>query len=167
MERKGALMECGTAKIGFFLRLNSSMSEESKLDDKEDVEDAEGSINDSIALIREKVEQICHVSKHMHTRAVRINCRLDNPDLDIWIQPFKLHTRAIKWAKKNMLASVCSFFQVHQLIQETAKKENRILSSTKGLRVKLTAMEAEILDLPANEEIPIWTLLGKLPRFFV
>lgn len=153
-----------TTKIGFFLQLNSSMSEESKPDD---TEADEGSINDSIVAIREKVEQICHVSKHMHTRAVRINCRLDNPDLDIWIQPFKLHTRAVKWAKKNMLASVCSFFQVHQLLQENAKKENRILSSTKGLRVKLTAMEAEILDLPANEEIPIWTILGKLPRFFV
>jgi len=143
------------------------MSEEYKPDYTEADEDAEGSITDSIASIREKVEQICHVSKHMHTRAVRINCRLDNPDLDIWIQPFKLHTRAVKWAKKNMLASVCSFFQVHQLLQETAKKENRVIVSNKGLRVRLSQMEAEILDLPVNEEIPIWSILGKLPRFFV
>jgi hypothetical protein len=66
-----------------------------------------------------------------------------------------------------MLASVCSFFQVHQLLQETAKKENRVIVSNKGLRVRLSQMEAEILDLPVNEEIPIWSILGKLPRFFV
>uniref|UniRef100_A0A6C0KD78 Uncharacterized protein n=1 Tax=viral metagenome TaxID=1070528 RepID=A0A6C0KD78_9ZZZZ len=137
------------------------------VDEADTKEDVEGSITDSITAIREKVEQICHVSKHMHTRAVRINCRLENPDLDIWIQPFKLHSRAVKWAKKNMLASVCSFFQVHQLLQEIIKKENRIITSSKGLLVKLSSMESDILDLPVDEPLSIWVVLGKLPRFFV
>ena len=58
-------------------------------------------------------------------------------------------------------------FQVHQLLQEIIKKENRIITSSKGLLVKLSSMEADILDLPVDEPLSIWVVLGKLPRFFV
>jgi hypothetical protein len=127
-------------------------------------EESEGSLLESLESIREKIEVLCHVSKHMHTKAVRIYSQIETPDLKLWIQPFKLHVRAKKWAKHHMLATTCSLMQVHQVLVDTIKKENRILS---GGLVQLTAEEGELLDLPVERSVSVWTILGKLPRFYI
>ena len=53
---------------------------------------------------------------------------------------------------------------VNKALLESAKKDARI-----GLdkKVKLTATEAQILDLSETEPVTIWAILGKLPRFFL
>ena len=54
--------------------------------------------------------------------------------------------------------------QVHQVLVDTIKKENRILS---GGLVQLTVEEGEILDLSVEKAVSVWTILGKLPRFYI
>jgi hypothetical protein len=88
---------------------------------------------------------------------------VEHPEMDIWVQPFKLHERARSWAKKNMVASKCSVWQVHETLLQSAKKDERIT----GDGVNLTVAESEILDLPIDETHGVWKILGRLPRFFI
>ena len=83
--------------------------------------------------------------------------------MDIWAQTFKLHERSRRWAKKHMVASKCSLWEINKTLIETAKKENRI---TVDRQVTLSQMESDILDLPTTP-VSIWKVLGRLPRFFL
>jgi hypothetical protein len=119
-------------------------------------------IGESLQTIHQHVEKLAHLSKHIYTRALRVYQLSERPEIDIWAESFKLHDRAMPWAKKNMVASKCSLWQVHETLLSQAKKEGRI----HGQNVLLTSVEAEILDLPEAEQA-IWTVLGRLPRFFL
>jgi len=121
-------------------------------------------VTESMNKIHECVEQLSHISKHLYSRALRVQQLTENPDLDLWTEQFKLHERSYKWAKKHMVPRSCSLWQVHETLLNQAKKEKRIHTAHK---VRLAADEAAILDLPANEPVPVWTLLGRLPRFFL
>ena len=83
--------------------------------------------------------------------------------MDIWAQSFKLHERARGWAKRHMVASKCSLWEVNKTLLETAKKDGRIQNG----KVQLTEMEASILNLSHTEQVLIWHLLSKLHRFFL
>lgn len=120
-------------------------------------------IGESLKIIHQHVEQLAHVSKHMYSRALKVHQLVEYPEMDIWAQQFKLHERARSWAKKNMVASKCSLWQVHETMLDCAKKEGRI----KDGGAVLSMAEAEILGLAAGEIHGIWTILGKLPRFFI
>ena len=124
--------------------------------------ESELDVSDSLQKIHQHVEQLAHISKHMYTRALRVYQLTEHPEIDIWAEPFKLHERAMPWAKKNMVASKCSLWQVHETLLVTAKKEGRI----RGQNVRLNSVECGILDL-AEGDHPIWTVLGMLPRFFI
>ena len=126
-----------------------------------DSEDDFDSVNDSLQKIHQHVEQLAHVSKHMYARALNVYQNVEHPETDFWTQTLPIHDRARVWAKKNMVASKCSIWQIHETLLESAKKEGRIT----GGKVKLTVTEAEIMDLP--EEAVIWTVLSRLPRFFL
>jgi hypothetical protein len=119
-------------------------------------------LSDSIQVIHQHVEKLAHLSKHIYTRALRVHKLTEHPEIDIWAEPFKLHERAAKWAKRNMVASKCSLWQVHETLLESAKKESRL----QGSHVVLSLEEVAILDLPEGLN-PVWTVLGKLPRFFL
>ena len=121
-------------------------------------------IDESMKQIHEYVEKIAHDSKHLYSKALNFNQLIENPEMDIWAETFKLHERARGWAKKHMVASRCSLWEVNKALLESAKKDARI-----GLdkKVKLTATEAEILDLSETEPVTIWAILAKLPRFFL
>ena len=127
-----------------------------------DTESDYSDIGDSLKTIHQHVEQLAHLSKHIYTRALRVYNLSEHPEIDVWTESFKLHERAMTWAKKNMVASKCSLWQVHETLLVAAKKEGRI----SGQNVRLTSVEAEILDL-AEGETAIWTVLGRLPRFFL
>ena len=127
-------------------------------DSEEDYSD----IGESLKTIHQHVEQLAHLSKHMYTRALRVYTVSEIPDIDIWTESFKIHERAARWAKKHMVASKCSLWQVHETLLEDAKKEGRIHGET----VSLNSTESEILDLPEGDT-PIWTVLARLPRFFL
>lgn len=125
--------------------------------------DSNDTVSESLQTIHQHVEQLAHLSKHIYTRALRIHTQTQHPDVDdIWTTSFALHERAKTWAKRNMVASKCSLWQVHETLLACAKKEGRILNG----KVTLTSTEATILDL-SEEAHEIWTVLGKLPRFFV
>ena len=119
-------------------------------------------VSDSLQKIHQHVEQLAHLSKHMYTKALRVYQLTEHPEIDIWTESFKLHERAMPWAKKNMVASKCSLWQVHETLLATAKKEERI----QGQYIILNSVEAIILDLAEGEQA-IWTVLGRLPRFFL
>lgn len=127
-----------------------------------DTESDYSDIGDSLKTIHQHVEQLAHLSKHIYTRALRVYNISERPEIDIWTESFKLHERAMIWAKKNMVASKCSLWQVHETLLAAAKNEGRI----HGQNVRLTSVEAEILDLVEGDH-PIWTVLGRLPRFFL
>jgi len=133
-------------------------------EDQTDVENVSDHIDESMTKIHQYVEQIAHDAKQLYGKAVRLNQLVEAPDMDVWVEPFKLHERARSWAKKNMVASKCSLWEVNKALLESAKKDARI-----GLdkKVKLTATEAQILDLSETEPVTIWAILGKLPRFFL
>lgn len=121
-------------------------------------------VDDSMRKIHQYVEQIAHEAKQLYGRAVRLHQLVDAPEMDVWVEPFKLHERARPWAKKNMVASKCSLWEVNKALLESATKEKRI-----GLdkKVRLTKAEAAIMDLSDSEPVPIWSVLGRLPRFFI
>jgi hypothetical protein len=125
--------------------------------------DVEG-LQDSMLVIHKQIEQLSHLSKHIYSKALQVEQRIENPDLDLWAKSFTLHERSLKWAKKHLVARKTSFTQIHKTLLESAKKSGRILP---GHRVKLLEDEAEIMDLPVNIPVSVWVVLGKLPRFFV
>jgi hypothetical protein len=55
-------------------------------------------------------------------------------------------------------------WQIHRTLLEAAKKDKRI---GRGYVVRLLQEEADIMELPADEPISVWQVLGKIPRFFV
>ena len=121
-------------------------------------------VDDSMKRIHQYVEQIAHEAKQLYGKAVRLDQLVDAPEMDVWVEPFKLHERARPWAKKHMVASKCSLWEVNKALLESATKEKRI-----GLdkKVRLTKTEAIIMDLSDSEPVPIWSVLGRLPRFFI
>ena len=121
-------------------------------------------VDDSMKKIHQYVEQIAHDAKHLYGKAVRLDQLVDAPEMDVWVKPFKLHERARSWAKKHMVASTCSLWEVNKALLESAAKEKRI-----GLdkKVRLTKTEAAIMGLSDSESVPIWSILGRLPRFFI
>jgi len=135
----------------------------SDLDSDSDGEDVHQGVNESMKNIRAFIEQIAHDSRHMYSKAVSLSQQVENPDMDIWSQTFKLHERSRKWAKKHMVASKCSLWEVNNTLIEVAKKEQRISADR---QVSLSELEAEILDLPTTP-VSIWKVLGRLPRFFI
>ena len=133
------------------------------MSDTENTSDNEH-IDDSMTKIRQYVEQIAHDAKQLYGKAVRLDQLIQTPDMDVWMEPFKIHERARPWAKKYMVASKCSLWEVNKALLEAAKAENRVGADKK---VRLTKMEAGILDLSETEPVAIWAVLGKLPRFFL
>jgi len=127
--------------------------------------DSESDTNliDSMSSIRSLVETLAHESKKIYATALKISSLFEHPDLDLWTEEFSLNERAYKWAKKHMVSRKCSLWQIHRTLLESAKKDKRL---ARGHLVKLTQEEADILDLPVNESISVWQVLGKLPRFF-
>lgn len=120
-----------------------------------------GSLNESMKTIHTHIEQLAHLSKHMYTRAIRVYHAVENPDMDIWTQPFKLHERAIPWAKKHLIGSKSSLWQIHETLLADVKKEGRLMNG----KVRLSQEEAAILEL--SELNTVWQVLSKLTRFFV
>ena len=134
-----------------------------KLEGMSDSESDASHVSDSLEKIHHHVEKLYHLSKHIYTRALRVSHLIDNPELDLWTESFSLHERTRPWAKKHMVASRCSLWQVHETLLTSAKKEGRI---KKDNHVVLSELEAEILDLACGAPIAVWTVLGRLPRFF-
>ena len=120
-------------------------------------------IDESMKQIHEYVEKIAHDSKHLYSKALKFNQLIENPEMDIWAETFKLHERARGWAKKHMVASRCSLWEVNKTLIEVCRKEDRI--KTDG--VQLNELEGQILGLPHTETVHIWQILAKLPRFFL
>ena len=121
-------------------------------------------VSESMRAIRKQIETLAHDARHLYAGAVRVVKAVESPEAGLWSRPFKLHERARPWAKRHMVASTSSLWQVHETLVGLAKKENRILT---GGRVQLRKDEADILGLTADEAVPIWKVLGRLPRFFV
>jgi hypothetical protein len=121
-------------------------------------------LDDSMKKIHQYVEQITHDAKQLYGKAVRLDQLVDSPQMDVWVEPFKLHERARSWAKKNMVASKCSLWEINKALLESATKEKRV-----GLdkKVQLTKVEAAIMGLSDSEPVPIWSVLGRLPKFFI
>jgi len=134
-----------------------------RLEGMSDSESDASHVSDSLEKVHHHVEKLYHLSKHIYTRALRVSHLIDNPELDLWTESFTLHERARPWAKKNMVASRSSLWQVHETLLTSAKKEGRI---KKDNQVILNELEAEILDLACGPPIAVWTILGRLPRFF-
>ena len=135
----------------------SSSESESDLD-----LDLNVNVDESMKSIRGMVEQIAHNSKHIYSKALSLNQSIEHPEADIWARTFKIHERARSWAKKNMVASKCSLWEINKTLMESAQKDNRISDK----EVTLLALEAEIMNLPIGP-VPIWKVLGRLPRFFI
>jgi hypothetical protein len=133
------------------------------MSDSEFEDDLEN-VSDSLQKIHQHMEDLSHVSKHLYSRALRVQQLTENPGLDLWAEPFKLDERAYKWAKKHLVPRKCSLWQVHQTLLESAKKEERVFA---GQRVTLVQDEADIMGLPCGIPISVWLLLGRLPRFFL
>ena len=132
------------------------------MSESESESDTGNTLSDSMSVIHKHVEQLAHLSKHLYTRAVRVSQLVENPDLDIWTQSFVLHDRARLWAKKHLIGQKCSLWQIHETLLFSARKEGRILNG----KVRLSAEEAAILELPMNEPQLVWHVLSKLPMFF-
>jgi hypothetical protein len=110
------------------------------------------------------MEKLSHDSKSIYTKALKISTLVENPDLNLWTEEFHLNERAYKWAKHHLVPRRCSLWQIHRTLLESAKKQRRI---SRGYVVKLTKEEAEIMDLTFEQHIPVWQVLGRLPRFFM
>ena len=135
----------------------------SDIESDEDTASPSDGVNESMKNIHAFVEQIAHDAKHLYSKAVSLNQYIECPEMDIWAQTYKLHERSRRWAKKHMVASKCSLWEINKTLIETAKKENRI---TVDRQVTLSQMESDILDLPTTP-VSIWKVLGRLPRFFL
>jgi hypothetical protein len=120
-------------------------------------------INESMNIIHSCIEQLSHSSKVIYAKALKINSLLEHPDLDIWTEEFLLHERAHKWAKRNMVPRKCSLWHIHKTLLGSAKRDKRI---GRGSMVRLLKEESQILDL-TEEPVSAWTVLGRLPRFFL
>jgi hypothetical protein len=120
--------------------------------------------NDPMLTIHSLVEKLSHESKTIYSKALKISALVQNPEIDIWAEEFHLHERAYKWAKKYLVPRKTTMWQIHRTLLETAKKEKRI---SMGQKVRLSQEEAEIMELPINETISVWQVLGKIPRFFL
>jgi hypothetical protein len=131
-------------------------------DIESDDDNVNDKIDDSMKSIRSMVEQIAHNSKHIYSKAISLDQQIQNPEADIWARTFKIHDRARSWAKKNMVASKCSLWEINKTLMESAQKDKRISDK----EVSLLALEAEIMNLPIGP-VPIWKVLGRLPRFFI
>jgi hypothetical protein len=113
--------------------------------------------------IHSLVEKLSHESKTIYSKALKISALVQHPEIDAWTEEFQLNERAYKWAKKHMVPRKTTMWQIHRTLLETAKKEKRI---SMGQKVRLSEEEAEIMELPVNEPISVWQVLGKIPRFF-
>jgi hypothetical protein len=134
------------------------------MSDNESFDEDLDCITESLQKIHQYMEELSHDSKHLYSRALRVQQLTDNPGLDLWAEPFKLHERSYDWAKTHLVPRKCSLWQIHQTLLESAKKDNRIFT---GQQVKLIKEEAEIMDLPFDVAIPVWQMLSRLPRFFM
>jgi hypothetical protein len=132
--------------------------------DESEIDSDLENVSESLQKIHQHMESLFHDSKHLYSRAVRIQQLTENPALDLWAESYKLHERAYKWAKKHMIPRKCSLWLVHQTLLESAKKEDRVFV---GQQVRLSEEEAEIMELPVNHHISVWLVLGRLPRFFL
>ena len=117
-------------------------------------------ISESLQKIHNYVEQLAHSSKDIYARALRLDYSVTNGPDDIWTERFPLHEKAHAWAKRNMVPRKCSLWQIHQTLLESAK--DRITKEG----VLLTEEESILIDLPSNCRVSIWSILGRLPRFF-
>jgi len=121
-------------------------------------------LNDPMSAIHSLVEKLSHESKTIYSKALKISALVQNPEIDIWAEEFHLDERAYKWAKKHLVPRKTTMWQIHRTLLETAKKEKRIST---GQKVRLSQEEADIMELPFNEVISVWQVLGKIPRFFL
>ena len=120
--------------------------------------------NEPMSAIHSLVEKLSHESKTIYSKALKISALVEHPEINIWTEEFHLDERAYKWAKKHLVPRKTNMWQIHRTLLETAKKEKRI---SMGQKVRLTQEEAEIMELPINETISVWQVLGKIPRFFL
>lgn len=126
--------------------------------------DSENSdFNEPMSAIHSLIEKLSHESKTIYSKALKISALVEHPEIDAWTEEFQLNERAYKWAKKHLVPRKTTMWQIHRTLLETAKKEKRIST---GQRVRLLEEEAEIMELPHNEPISVWQVLGKIPRFF-
>jgi hypothetical protein len=130
------------------------------MSDSEDCDD----LTDSMFAIHSMIEKLSHESKTIYSKALKITALVEHPDIDIWAEEFQMNERAYKWAKKHLVPRKCSMWQIHRTLLETAKKDKRI---SRGQMVRLTEEEGVIMDLPFNEAISVWKVLGRLPKFFL
>ena len=130
------------------------------MSDTEDYDD----LTNSMSSIHSMIEKLSHESKTIYSKALKISTLVEHPEIDIWAEEFQLDERAYKWAKKHMVPRKCSMWQIHRTLLESAKKDKRI---SRGQQVRLLQEEADIMELPADEPISVWQVLGKIPRFFL
>ena len=129
------------------------------MSDSEDCDD----LTSSMSSIHSMIEKLAHESKTIYSKALKISALVEHPEIDIWTEEFQLDERAYKWAKKHMVPRKCSMWQIHRTLLESAKKDKRI---SRGYQVRLLQDEADIMELPFDEPISVWQVLGKIPRFF-
>jgi len=125
--------------------------------------DSEDDLTESMSAIHSMIEKLSHESKIIYSKALKISALVENPEMDIWTEEFQLNERAYKWAKKHMVPRKTTMWQIHRSLLEAAKKDKRI---SRGHQVRLLQEEADIMELPADELISVWQVLGKIPRFF-
>lgn len=127
--------------------------------------DSDGSdLDDYMSSIHSLVEKLSHESKTIYAKALKINAIVEHPEINIWAEEFHLDERAYKWAKKHLVPRKTTMWQIHKTLLESAKKEKRI---SVGHKVRLTEEESQIVELPANELLSVWQVLGRIPRFFI
>jgi len=126
--------------------------------------DSEDDLTESMSSIHSLIEKLSHESKTIYAKALKINALVEHPEIDVWTEEFQLDERAYKWAKKHMVPRKTTMWQIHRTLLEAAKKDKRI---GRGHVVRLLQEEADIMELPADESISVWQVLGKIPRFFL
>jgi hypothetical protein len=129
------------------------------MSDSEDCDD----LTDSMSSIHSLIEKLSHESKTIYAKALKINAIVEHPEIDIWTEEFQLHENSYKWAKKHMVPRKTTMWQIHRTLLESAKKDKRV---SRGYMVRLLQVEADIMELPADEPISVWQVLGKIPKFF-
>lgn len=126
--------------------------------------DTEDDFSDSMSAIHSLVEKLSHESKTIYSKALKISALVEHPEIDIWTEEFQLDERSYKWAKKHLVPRKTTMWQIHRTLLESAKKDRRI---SRGQKVRLSEEEAEIMELPFNEPISVWQVLGRIPKFFL
>ena len=126
--------------------------------------DSEDDLSDSMSTIHSMIEKLSHESKVIYSKALKINALVEHPEIDVWTEEFQLNERAYAWAKKHLVPRKTTMWLIHRTLLESAKKDKRI---SRGQQVRLLQEEADIMELPADEVISVWQVLGKLPRFFL